>query len=220
MIFQDVMDIVSDGELSQLSVNQDAVVRALNMGLVQLYSRFPLKSKQLTLVMTGWINEYWLNSVHAVSNTSSSMVKYIDDGLEPFKDDLIKVVGVSDEGGCVIPINDYGDCGGVFMTGVDRVFVSCPVDGDALFLNYLAKPEKLVNVTGDTYIDLPDSYLDVLGAWIGYRLYVGSTDEQKGAKANSYLNLYESLCLQKEQLGLVNKDSSTTGIVFCNGGWV
>ncbi len=220
MIFQDVMDSVTDGELSQLYVSEDKVLAAVNSGLVQLYSRFPLRSKQLTLVMVGGINEYWLNSVHAVSNTSSSMVKYIDDGLEPYQDDLIKVTGVIDEAGCVVSINDYSGCGGVFMSGIDRVFIGCPVEGDVLFLNYLARPQKIVNVESSTYIELPDSYLDVLSAWVGYRLYSGSSDEQKGSKANSYLNLYESLCNQKEQFGLVNKDSSTSGIVFCNGGWV
>ncbi len=230
MTLQDIYDSLQSGELSQhplfcdgLGVeNYPVINRAINDALVNLYGRFPLKTRQLTLVMSEVITQYYFKKEYAVTDSTEGYPKYIDDTPAfPFTGDLSKVIAVSDEGGCNIPMNDGSTCYSVFTTTNESLMITNPVEGEALFVTYLARHPS---ITGDskptTELELPIGLVPALCAYVGYKLYSGKTDQVGVAKSNSLLAQFEGLCSQQDMFGLTNRDDGTISPVFSNRGWV
>ena len=84
MKLQTIFDQLIHGELSQLFIggaetsdvivpdNYPKVISYINMGLLELYKRFPLRLKELVIQQNEGIGTYILDSNYAVANNESS----------------------------------------------------------------------------------------------------------------------------------------------------
>lgn len=229
MTLLELYEMLENGELRQHPIFCDGLAVedypkvnvAINNALINLYGRFPLKQRQLTLIMHEAIDTYLLNSKYAWSVTKGKALTFIDDGLEPFTDDINKIVGIKDEANYYIPMNDQMDCRSVFTIDTNTVKIPNPVEGNVYFVTYLANHPKISKDSPtNTEITLPENFYPALCNYVGYRLYSGSTDQMALAKANMLLTGYEQQCQQADTFGLTNRDNGTPNMNFYRGGWV
>lgn len=227
MKVQDVLDLLVDSELSKHAMlvgglnskNTVVLIRYLNQCLVDLYSRYPLKINQLTLIMNEAIAEYPLRVANAVSDATPSVDKYIyDSKIDKFTGDVIQITNVIDEACYDVPLNDRLSCYSIMTPQPDVLYIPNPLHDQALFVSYRAYHPKVENAT-DT-LELPDTFVDAVCSYIGYRLYAGSTEVTAAQKSSMYYAQYENNCNSQRLNGNTNNGDGTFNDLFYTNGWV
>lgn len=195
----------------------------VKLGLTELHKRFLLRTAELTLELQTGQSDYSISKAFAQSNTrSKEAVKYIDDSITPFQDDLLKierVYGVWDSEPYEIPLNEEDDLGAVYTTAINTLVV--PTDSNlapwllesstlrvvyradhAPIPDYLASAEPLL-----TEIYLPNSHLEALVWYIASRATNPQGLTQEFHEGNNYAAKFEAACaLLTEQNFLVNRN--------------
>lgn len=225
MIVKDIFDMLATGELSAHSwfdsgeldsTRYKKVTLMVQLGLLDLYSRFPLKTNQLTLVMDECIAKYVLSSKNA---TGTNPDGYIYDGLvDKFEDDVIQILHITDEIGRDLLINSEETYLDIVISGINTLIIDNPIHGDALFVTYRASHSRLVDEHSE--IELPYPLVQALLNYVGYKMYSGSTDAASTAKANMFYSQYELVCSQQQMYGNVNEYNDSPSLAFELGGWV
>lgn len=217
------------GELSSHAVamngqieNKDKprIIAHINTVLTELYSRFPLLTKELVVIQYSAITEYHLHSDYAVSNVESTkQIKYIlDTDEDPFKDDLLRIESVFDETGDCLLINSDSACKVALTPAQDVMEIPNPVDTNALFVIYRAKHPL---VTEDTVeLLLPEQFRTALLAYVASRMYAGGSAQEHAMLSTTLYQKYELFCSQQELYGMVNKYETSFNKKPCLGGWV
>ena len=247
MKLSEIFAYLTEGELSQLSIgggeagqirpeDYRRVMRSINLGLNNLFTRFFLKEGKLTLLLDPDITRYTLNSVHAVSNATAGVPKFISDVGMPFKDDLLKIQSIKTEDGYEIPFN------------VLHVEFSCTISShdvlevpSALVLQSPDLPEQyktsLLKITyraahplldvsdsltitpENIEIALPYAYLEPLLYFVAARSHHPSSLGSEINPATSYYAKYEQACQRLENTDLdLDRDAGSTR--FRDRGWV
>ena len=198
--------------------NYSRMIHHLNMGLLALYTRFPLLVKELTLQQKSWITVYKLKKEHAVTDPSDEVKYIIDSRFDPFIGDLIRVEEVSDEVGDVVELNSTDHCKVALTPSMDTLEIPNPTDTNVLFVTYRAKHPQLVSV--DSEILLPQHLLGALYAYTGMRVYAGGTSQEQLTKGAELENKYERICQKMELDGMVNTDVLVLNMKPHERGWV
>ena len=247
MKLSEIFDQLTYGELSQLNlgggelgeinpINYKQVVAHVNMGLLALFKRFPLKEGRINIALQLGRYTYVLNSKYAVSNAASmEPVKYLLDSIDaPFVDDIHKIECVFTDTGKEIGLNDESDYYAC-STPSAHVLRICPDIADMLSdlpdnlkttnleVVYRANhPPIVLGVDPDPTtieVDLPYSHLEPLLLYVASRVHnpIGMTNEFHAG--NSYAAKYEHSCLQLETINLrVDQGSQNTRLE--KNGWV
>ena len=198
--------------------NYSRMIHHLNMGLLALYTRFPLLVKELTLQQKSWITVYKLKKEHAVTDLSDEVKYIIDSRFDPFIGDLIRVEEVSDEVGDVVELNSTDHTKVALTPSMDTLEIPNPTDTNVLFVTYRAKHPQLVNV--DSEILLPQHLLGALYAYTGMRVYAGGTSQEQLTKGAELESKYERICQKMELDGMVNTDVLVLNMKPYERGWV
>ena len=198
--------------------NYSRMIHHLNMGLLALYTRFPLLVKELTLQQKSWITVYELKKEHAVTDPSDEVKYIIDSRFDPFIGDLIRVEEVSDEVGDVVEMNSTDHVKVVLTPSMDTLEIPNPTDTNVLFVTYRAKHPPLVNV--DSEILLPQHLLGALYAYTGMRVYAGGTSQEQLTKGAELESKYERICQKMELDGMVNTDVLVLNMKPYERGWI
>ena len=195
------------------------VISYINSGLLDLYTRYPLLTKELRLKQYSYITSYKLSVEHARTNLASKEVKYIiDSKLAPFTGDVIRVEEITDEVGDVLEINsaDYDKV--ALLPSMDVIEIPNPTATNVLFVTYRAKHPTLTSKNDN--ILLPVHMLTALYAYVGSRVYAGGTVAEHVSKAAELTSKYEMLCQQFEMHGMVNSDVQKINMRPELGGWI
>ena len=198
--------------------NYSRMIHHLNMGLLALYTRFPLLVKELTLQQKSWITVYKLKKEHAVTDPSDEVKYIIDSRFDPFIGDLIRVEEVSDEVGDVLEMNSTDHNKVALTPSMDTLEIPNPTDTNVLFVTYRAKHPQLVNV--DSELLLPQHLLGALYAYTGMRVYAGGTSQEQLTKSAELESKYERICQKMELDGMVNTDVLVLNMKPHERGWV
>lgn len=198
--------------------NYSRMIHHLNMGLLALYTRFPLLVKELTLQQKSWITVYKLKKEHAVTDPSDEVKYIIDSRFDPFIGDLIRVEEVSDEVGDVVELNSADHYKVALTPSMDTLEIPNPTDTNVLFVTYRAKHPQLVSV--DSEILLPQHLLGALYAYTGMRVYAGGTSQEQLTKGAELESKYERICQKMELDGMVNTDVLVLNMKPYERGWV
>ena len=198
--------------------NYSRMIHHLNMGLLALYTRFPLLVKELTLQQKSWITVYKLKKEHAVTDPSDEVKYIIDSRFDPFIGDLIRVEEVSDEVGDVVELNSTDHDKVALTPSMDTLEIPNPTDTNVLFVTYRAKHPQLVSV--DSKILLPQHLLGALYAYTGMRVYAGGTSQEQLTKGAELESKYERICQKMELDGMVNTDVLVLNMKPYERGWV
>jgi hypothetical protein len=236
MKLSEIFSQLTYGELSQLSLgggevgqispaNYPAVVAHVNMALIALYTRFPLKEGNLSFALENGRTVYPLDTNEDTRFT----------GTEEFLDDLIKVEKVTTDKDVTLALNDEAETYSCFTpsAGVLRVpyDIASKVSGlpaelltDAIKVIYRAS-HPMIKVTGAGFnparvnIELPYSHLEALLMYVASRVNnpVGMTNEFHAG--NSYYAKYEKACQLLETKN-VQVDQGSQNTRLSRGGWL
>lgn len=226
MTFEDVIDDLKYGELSLhgmflgelTETNKGKLLAHANVVLTELYTRFPLLSKEVAIKQMSGITEYHLDSRYAVS-TGGSDPKYIIDTAEnPFTDDVIRVESLYDEVGNELSINNPNTCFASFTPSMDVIEIPNPVDTNMVFAIYRARHPKLLNTTDDLL--LPIQFKPALLAYIAARVYSGGTTQEHAAIAATMQSKYEMFCAQQREYGMTNQEDNVGNCKPAMRGWI
>lgn len=238
MLLSRVISQLQYGELSQLILGDGtglglttpqfpAVFNYLNLGLIDLHTRFPLRTETLRIQQSADISHYYLRKKFAQSNvTSTEPVKYILDADSPFNGELLRVDKITDLGATdphkvsVYPINDAGSWYNVNMPMVDLLVPPSPDTESILEVVYRAAHPHLVmdeyNET-TTEIDLPVAYTQALLCYIAAKAYTPMGIADAKNESNLYWARYESECARLLAYGLTVPTNDTYDRLHANG---
>lgn len=249
MTLQEIFDQLTYGELSQISIgggeagvidanNHERVLSYVNLALLALYKRFPLKEAELTVQLMPPLREYQLHSQFAFANLDSyEPIRYImDTASSPFQDDLLKVERVYGDSGFEFSLNNLDD---IYSIRTPRAnFLVAPQDiveppndladelkTEQLRVAYRAKHPILRTQSGElepdeVEVELPYSHLEPLLLFIAARAHTPlGMQGTEGNLGNLYMQKYELACQQLEILNLRVDQGSQANRLQRNG-WV
>lgn len=236
MLLSEIFEYLTHGELSQLAVSDQGteitsedyakVASHINLGLLDLHKRFPVKYKELILDTYDSINMYRLSYEYAVSNTASTVpVKYINDASPADTFDpstLLRVDQVFDEEGTDLPLDNTADSRSLYRPAYNILQVPEPLTGYSLSLIYrVAHPKLIVNAATDVSqveVDIPYDVLQPLLYFVGARLLNGVGKDSTNAYMMG-MQQYEAACQQIEQRKVFDRDEMFNTRLETNG-WV
>jgi hypothetical protein len=189
MIIQDVVSLAKYSELSGVAVKNDinAITAFINLGLLELYKRFPIKVEEhlVSLVDGSYYYEMPTNFMYA---------------LEAFGE----IPEGSEEKSVSIPINDEDNVASIMFVDWNTVQIPSAITGGHVSIVYVAKPNRVTATQaedGVTELDLPDTLLEALLSYVGYRGHLGVKGDSQ-SENNAHLQRFERSCLKVEELGI------------------
>ena len=189
MIIQDIVNLAKYSELFGVAVKDDidAITSFINLGMVELYTRFPIH-----------IEEYVI--------TLQDNVTYYDMPADFMY--AIEAYGESTETGKVqtipLAINEDHEPYGIFFNDWNTVQVPEPVTGAFISILYATKPTAITAEQaqdGTTELDLPDPLVDCLLSYLGYRAHLGVRGDAQ-SENNAHWLRFERNCTKARELGV------------------
>ncbi len=235
MTVDELFTRLSFGRLSNLSIGsngkgkiaeegQGRIIHYANNALTRIYSRFVLSEKELTIHMMRGLTSYYLLKRFAMfrcpEDPETKDPKYIMDLLDPFEEDVIKVISVFNSKGHELPLNDQEDPRSVFTPSPVLLQVPKVMICEALGVTYQARHRKLEPGVLSQEIILPEVLEEALYSYIAYQVYSDMNGQENSAKGQEHLAHYESVCREVEEKDLVSQTVSTTNTLFEERGFV
>lgn len=229
---------LSFGELSNTSIgndgsggiatsNQPKIVLYANDALIKLYSRFILKEREVLIEMNEWTTNYHLLPRFAIQyvpeaedDSDNEPIRYILDlPLEPFTDEVIRVLEVHDSNGHKMALNDANMPGSLFTPQAKVLQVPEPEAEKSLSVVYQAK-HKPLDGTLDQDIEVPDVLVEAFRAYIAYKVFSSVNSDKSMSKAQEMLQLYEGLCADVQDKDTVSNSQVASSDKFHERGFV
>ena len=237
---QEFFNTLSSGEFSSIAIGNSVlgsiteksypkIVNNMNLGLIEIYKRFTLKEKRITLYEQTDLTQYFIRSDYFSASIArvNDNAYLIDNVLEPFEDDLIRITEAYDADDNVIHINDkrYTETG-IFTTSFDTIRLTPADPLRVITLVYLASYPKIIIEDGfdpnEIELYFPNWIQEPLLYYIAARIFQGKSSKAAEGERSLYttfLYQYEASCKKIELLGLadVSGEISTN---FVTNGWV
>jgi hypothetical protein len=179
----DFINLVKDGPLRQVSINQTDLVSYINLGLQEVYQKFNLDTKTETITLTTAL-EYDL----PLDFTS---VNYIRTSGNYYRDEQGNLYNLNED--FDLAINEPNNFNSIFINNNLTLYVPYPVVGQELTLNYKASPVLIAEFELDTDMLVANQYLNPLMMYVTYLGFL-----QNGGSSipeiKSSLQLYEEAC--------------------------
>lgn len=233
MKIQDLYRDLSYGVLKNLSMSGEgsgdirdkdrgSVILAANETLLRIYSRFLLCEKDVLIQQMDGITNYHLLKRFAVFGQDSPETKryILDMALEPFEEDVIKILAVYSSDGCPMPLNDNEAAWSLFTPQANVLQVPRPDPSKALSVLYQARHVPLVAEELEQPIEVPDVLLGALYSHIGYQIYESIGTAEAMGRAMSLLQNYNMICDEAAANDTVQTSISTSNSRFEKRGWL
>lgn len=204
MLISQVIDMARNGELDNLSEDNftDAkILSYINLGMIELYKRFELRSAEAIITMAEGKTLYSLDGSDtdvAVDTTADIMV----------------IQEAYDESGAWLAINEEEDEYGIMTPSFNQVQIPNPADGQKIGILYVAGPEYIIDTA--TVLKAPVSLLEALLHYIGYRAH-GAVNGNIDGENNTHYQRFEASTARVKQLGLVTSDNVSDRAVYQKG---
>lgn len=186
MIAQEFINIVKYSELANLAVkdNVNAILAFLNLGMIELYTRFPIKVEEYIIELQENTTIYEMpdNFMYALS-AYGEVPKNTPELVHP------------------IAINEEDDPYSIFFPDWNTVQIPAVADGSYVSIIYVAKPTTVTSENLTEELELPDTLIDALASYIGYRAHLGVSGNAQ-AENNSHWLRFERNCVKAGELGV------------------
>jgi len=192
MLISEVISLAQEAELKQLSVKDDpnAILGFINLGLLELYKRFPLRQSEAIITLQN------AKSLYTLDGTDS------DVSMEPGTE-LLVISLCYDEQGEELIINDEDNVLGINTPSYNTVEVPAVAQDEKLSIIYRASP-NFVKYTTET-LKLPPQLLEALLNYIGYRGH-GSVKGDIKSENNTHYRRFVASCNTVKLEGLTTSD--------------
>jgi hypothetical protein len=235
MLLSDLFKTLTYGELSQLSFGgvEDSgiqeedyprIISHIQLGLTELYKRFPLRIEEIIIQQEDHIQTYYLEPQFAQTNTESTEpYKYImDSEYQPFKNNVLKIERVFNEQGEELFTNDDAEYWSVHTPTYNSIQVPYPEKENAMSVEYRANhPKIIIGPTGeDTLnqeINISGSHLEALLYYVGARVYATNPSLAQAQDGMTYMGKFEASCQKIAELNLINKDNRSNQKLYMRG---
>ena len=189
MLASTVIALAKKSELNQLAVKNDdvAILGFINLGMLELYKRFPLKQEEAIITLQTGTSYYALDGTDANVSMESSA-------------DFLIVSECWDEQGGVVTINDETDPLGISTPSWNIVEVPNVAQDEKLAIIYRSAPAFITKVTTD--ILLPPQLLEALLHYIGYRGHSTITADVKSENNTHYMR-FDASCEKAQESGMI-----------------
>lgn len=236
MKLSDVFSQLTYGELKQMSLGgatqggideskYNEVVSHINLALLNVYTRFPIMTKELCIRTREDQTVYELTTAHAMS--VDPVDGYIEDSvIKPFTGDILRIQTARDETGAELAINDENADKALFTNSYNSIRYTDPTAGGALILTYRAAPAPITVPTQPADLDtsqiveIPDVLLEPLLVYIEYRVHKARGGEAGLAQARAAKQHYEMLCADIDKRNILRNANNVSNIKPLQGGWV
>ena len=179
MLVSDFISLVKEGSLSQTTVSETSVIKFINIGLIELFSKFNLSNTTEVITLVEGTDEYALpdDFISVISITTSG--QYFRDNLGVITPILTTTFDV--------PVNVQGDYNSVFINSKLLLTVPLQVTGQTYTLVYRASPATVTDQTLDEELEILPQYLEPLMLYVTYLGFM-----QNGGGTPTDTNLYLS----------------------------
>jgi len=192
MILQDILDTARYSELSSLAIkdNDAAIVTFLNLGMLELYKRFPIKVEEATITLVANSSMYNLPA-----NFMYPMGAYGED-----KDGNINAANE-------LATNAEDDDNSVFFPNHRQIQIPTTVKSSRVSVVFVAKPEtyNVDNLAAE--VDLPDTLIEPLLHYIGYKGHLGVRSDGQ-SENNAHYMRFSSSVKKARELGVAYPSDS------------
>ena len=232
MKLKDLLSRLSFAELSNLSLGNEGqgtikkedipkLVTYVNDGLVRIYSRFVLCTKQLLIEQVQHITNYHLITKYAQSAGADVPWPYIKDVPgNIFTGDVIRILEVHDIMGREYVLNDKDDPTSLFTPAPQILQVPHPKAGKGLAVLYQARHDYIENDDLEQEIVIPFVLEGALQAFVAYKVFSHMNGQENQVKSQEHLNTYDGICTDVEERDLVNVTFATSHHKLENRGFL
>jgi hypothetical protein len=202
MLLSEFKEYLAYGELAHLAIGDLAsnenqvnrIISAINLGVTELYKRFPIKLGSEVITLEDSTYEYALPA------------------------DLVKIEAIYDSEDIEIPLNDHNNTLSVFTTNYNVLKHPYPVADLTITVEYRVAAPKLALDSEDTEeIEIPPQFTEALVNYVAYRMFAAIN--MNSAEAVNYYAKFEAACALINNLGLWDK-SADTNLRLGNAGWL
>ena len=217
----DLFERLSFAELSNLAVgmegagtirteDQRKVLIHTNDGLLQLYSRFILKTKYLLIEEQEHITQYHLIEKFAESKNCVEF-PYIKDLVgDRFTGDLIRILEVYSNCGEQFVLNDAEDCHSLFTPSPQTLQIPNPRTGVPKHILYQARHDIIENINDKVWVEIPFVLEGALQAYIAHKIFNHMNGQENLLKSQDHYTTYERICQEVEAKDLVSTSVSNS----------
>lgn len=186
MQVQDIVDTARYSELSSVAIkdNTSAIVSFLNLGMLELYKRFPLNTEEHIITLQEGVTLYDLPTDFMYALGAYQEVE--EGSLKLYAD---------------LPINDEDEPQSIFFPNHKQVQVAESVAGDFVAIIYVTKPPKYSAGDMEIDVDIPDALIEPLLHYIGYKAHLGVRGDVQGENNAHYLR-FDRSCEKARELGV------------------
>jgi len=237
-VLQELFNDLAYGEFANMAIGNSntgsitpdkypKVVSFINLGLVDLYSRFILRKKECVIHQRPGKTLYYVRAEHMGNPLGGDPEIYIDGIMEnPPDNDIICFIEAFDEMGIQIPINIASRKDGLFLPEPDVISMVPSDPPKIISIVYQAAYPKIV-ITG-TFDPLvyplyfPSFLRTALMAHVASRFYVGKETKAAEGEAhltNTFLYRYEAECVKIISNSLIPAVTESAE-QFDSNGWV
>jgi hypothetical protein len=205
MTVTEVIDYARAAELRQLSIKEDNseniadILTYTNLGLIELYKRFNLRTEEAIVTMR------------------ETKTSYLLDGTDPdvsISSEVNSILEIYDENGSYLDLNNETNPLSILTPTWNSIQVPYPSEGDVLSIIFSSSPTKLVDVTD--VVPIPSTLLEALLHYIGYRAH-GALDGNINAENNTHYVRFEASCKNAKDLGVVNHSDVAATSIYDKG---
>ena len=189
MLVSEVVNLAVSGELRQLAVRKDtsAVISFINLGLLELYKRFPLQQEEAIITLRNGKTTYVMDS----SDSDVSMGSL---------NNYLIISECYDNQGDPVPINDEQNILGVMTPTYNTVEIPNIIDGEKISVIYRSSPKFVVS--DSETLKIPMQLLEALLYYVGFKGHSTVTSDVKSENNAHYIR-YDQSCLRVGAEGLV-----------------
>lgn len=192
MIVSDFISLVKDGSLAQTAITEASVIKFINIGLTELYSKFNLSNKEITITLTEGTDKYLLPS------DFMNVFSITTDGIY-FRDNLGVITPITEDT-FELSVNIHGDYNSVFFNTPGVITVPLQVTGQVLTIVYKTSPVVITDQSLNEEVDIPSQLLEPLMLYV---TYLGFMQNGGGTPTdtNLYLSRYKAAVLELTNTG-------------------
>jgi len=207
MTAQDVINLAKNAELKQLAIKDDelAVLGYLNLGLLELYKRFPLEEAEAMITLKDGKTSYKLDGTD------------LDVAMDPNKELLI-ITGAYELNAKGLPIpviiNDEDNALSINTPLFNVVEIPAVAAGVLISVIYRVAPKFLTALT--EVVPMPPQLLEALLNYIGYRGHGSINGELKTENQSHYVR-FENSCKRVALDGLITTDDLISKKLYNRG---
>ena len=204
MTINDVITLAQGGELKGLAVKSDneTIVGYINLGLIELYKRFPIKTNEYIITLTED------TEIYTMPDDFMYIVAAYGE-VDAYSDDTVNILAINEEDN---PLS-------INTINWNQIQIPVNIDGEYISLIYAASPEFLSVDDLTATVPIPPQMVEALLHYMGYRAH-SSVNGEIQAENSTHYTRFDASCARISTLGLFTSDDLNMDRKFSSRGFV